>query len=112
MVCEIDPRSRDNPEAAMVHAHEVRSQMAVMKRNGHAFGGPQCFHRDACAANLRCVMSGACEPLPDHAPSAALFDLSQAQALNRAPATEAKPEAGTLPGFDSAAHRSFMRSLG
>ncbi|PVX77183.1 hypothetical protein [Paraburkholderia unamae] len=65
----IDPRTRDNPEAAMVHA-----------------------------------------------PSAAFFDHPHIW-TDVAPRVGWNPEEGwrsaeSLPGFDSEAHRAFMRSLG
>lgn len=84
--------------------------MCHAKADGYAFGGPNCMFLDSCSINGRCVTAGSCEARGN--PSAAFFDLNQAQALNRPPVAAAKPEVGTLPGFDSEAHRSFMRGLG
>lgn len=88
MCSEIDSRTRDNPEAAMVHANQMRNYLV---------SGP-------------CQAKGDPWPWPiGHS------DEERRVALARRDlGIDAKSllYAGELPGFDSDAHRAFMRSLG
>ena len=83
MCSEIDKRTRDNPEAAMVHANQMRNYLE---------SGP-------------CQAKGDPWPWPVVAPVKVVTKNELREMFE-------PREPGVLPGFDSEAHRAFMRSLG
>lgn len=99
----IDARTRENPEAAMVH-HNERYQGYANQLNHSAanplynsFGTPMCSDTWSC-------------PVAEHEFQATELLHSQLREAQKARSSEApKPEP---QHFDTEAHRAFMRGLG
>ncbi|WP_027815017.1 hypothetical protein [Paraburkholderia bannensis] len=109
MCSEIDPRTRENPEAAMLH--NGYSQRCSDSAVGTPVGGEQPWPWPTCddINNVRPVSTVVTEAIANDQ-----FEKGR-QAWDRLQSkwdAERARASGEVLGFDSEAHRRFMRSLG